>query len=78
MDQFITSISHFHLNMLLVLGLALFGGTIGGRLFQKANIPQVVGYIVIGFLLGQNVLHVIDAQMLHALQPFNYFALGGR
>lgn len=72
----ISNISHFHLNMLLILGIALFGGTIGGRIFQKIKIPQVVGYILIGFLLGPNLFHVIDLQMLQGMQPFSYFALG--
>ncbi len=72
----IANISHVHLNILLILGLALFGGTIGGRLFQKFKIPQVVGYIIIGFFLGPSGLCVIDAPMLQALQPFSYFALG--
>lgn len=72
----IANISHFHLNMLLILGIALFGGTIGGRIFQKIKIPQVVGYILIGFLLGPNLFHVIDLQMIQGMQPFSYFALG--
>ncbi|MFA5262037.1 MAG: cation:proton antiporter, partial [Candidatus Omnitrophota bacterium] len=75
-DSLIANISHFHLNMLLILGLALFGGTIGGRLFQKIKIPQVVGYILIGFVLGPSVIGIINAQMLQTLLPFSYFALG--
>ncbi|HQP10571.1 MAG TPA: cation:proton antiporter, partial [Candidatus Omnitrophota bacterium] len=75
-SSFFPNISHFHLNMLLILGLVLFGGTIGGRLFQKLKIPQVVGYIIIGFLLGPNSIRIINAQMLNTLQPFSYFALG--
>ena len=75
-NVFIADISHLHLNMLLILGLALFGGTIGGRLFQKIKIPQVVGYIIIGFLLGPGVFRIIDDRMILALQPFSYFALG--
>jgi Kef-type K+ transport system membrane component KefB len=70
------NISAFHLNTLFVLGLALFGGTIGGRFFQKIKVPQVVGYIVIGLILGRSGIRLIDAQMLEAFQPFNYFALG--
>jgi NhaP-type Na+/H+ or K+/H+ antiporter len=69
-------ISLFHLNVLLLLGLALFGGTIGGRLFQKLKIPQVVGYMIIGLLAGQSVCNLINEDVLRALQPFNYFALG--
>lgn len=76
MESLLANISQVHLNILIVFGLALFGGTIGGRLFQKIRVPQVVGYIVIGLLLGQSGIHLIDAQMLQTLQPFSYFALG--
>ena len=65
-----------NVNMLFLLGLGVFGGTIGGRLFQKIRIPQVVGYIVIGILLGQSGLKVVNKQVVAQLQPFNYFALG--
>ncbi|MFH1593365.1 MAG: cation:proton antiporter [Candidatus Omnitrophota bacterium] len=69
-------ISVLHLNMLLLLGLALFGGTIGGRLFQKLRIPQVVGYIIIGIIIGQSGLKIVNQSTIEALKPFNYFALG--
>ena len=70
------NISLLHLNALLLLGLALFGGTIGGRLFQKIKVPQVVGYIVIGIVIGQTGLHFISVDTLAAFEPFNSFALG--
>ena len=72
----IDKISFSHFNILLLLGLALFGGTVGGRLFQKLRIPKVVGYIMIGVLLGQSVSKVVDENVIQALKPFNYFALG--
>ncbi|MDO9548658.1 MAG: cation:proton antiporter [Candidatus Marinimicrobia bacterium] len=72
----IQKISLPHLNILLLLGLALFGGTIGGRFFQKLRIPQVIGYICIGIVIGESGLKIIDHQTLLALQPFSYFALG--
>ena len=65
-----------NLNILFLLGLALFGGTIGGRLFQKLRIPQVVGYIAIGIIIGGSGLKVITQDVIETLQPFNYFALG--
>ncbi len=74
--QIIEKISFFHLNILFLLGLALFGGTIGGRLFQKLRIPQVVGYIVIGIAIGQAGLQIVDQATIEMLKPFNYFALG--
>lgn len=75
-EQFLTRISVVHLNILLLLGLALFGGTIGGRLFQKIRIPQVVGYIAIGIIIGMSGLKIINHDTIMTLQPFSYFALG--
>jgi Kef-type K+ transport system membrane component KefB len=69
-------VSFFHLNMLLFLGLALFGGSIGGRIFQRFRIPQVVGYIIIGVLIGEAGFKLVDHNVIETLQPFNYFALG--
>ncbi len=75
-EQFFTGLSTFHLNILFLLGLVLFGGTIGGRLFQKLRIPQVVGYIIIGIVLGQTGLNIVHKRIIEIFQPFNYFALG--
>jgi len=69
-------ISFIHLNILLLLGLALFGGTVGGRIFQRLRIPQVVGYIIIGIILGKTGLRIVDENVIGVLSPFNYFALG--
>ena len=65
-----------HLPILLVVGFALFAGTLGARVFQRLRIPQVVGYITIGLLVGQTGLGLIDRQAIKALDPFNFFALG--
>lgn len=64
------------INALLVLGIVLYGGTWVGRLFQLWKIPQVVGYIGLGVLLGQTGLNWIDQETLTSLQPFSTFALG--
>ena len=65
-----------HLNLLFVLGLAVLGGTVGARMFQKLNIPQVVGYIVVGILVGGAVFNIVDKELIESLRPFNLFALG--
>ncbi len=72
--EFLTN--NFHFNILLLLGLALFGGTLGGRLFQKLKIPQVVGYIFIGLILGDTFTGFISADTVNSFQPLSYFALG--
>lgn len=65
-----------HLNLLLLLGVAVFFGTAGARLFQKLRIPQVVGYIVIGVILGGSALKLISIEVVMGLSGFNLFALG--
>ena len=64
-----------HLNLVLLFGLVVFGGTFAARLFQKLHIPQVVGCVVVGILLG-DVLDVITPEKIEALKPFTMFALG--
>ncbi|MBU0709430.1 MAG: sodium:proton exchanger, partial [Candidatus Omnitrophica bacterium] len=56
LNVILSRVSLVHLNILFLLGLALFGGAVGGRLFQKIRIPQVVGYIVIGIIIGESGL----------------------
>lgn len=75
-SQIIHQISLLHLNILLLLGLAIFGGTIGGRLFQKLRIPQVVGYICIGIVIGESGLRLISHEFIKSFESFSYFALG--
>ena len=65
-----------HLNIVLVMGLAVFCGTIGAKLFQKLHIPQVVGYVVVGLLAGESCLNIISYETVEALSLFNMFALG--
>ena len=64
-----------HFNVILLLGIVLSLGTLGGRLFQFLKIPQVVGYIVIGILLGQSGLKLIGPDSIDNLRYFSSFAL---
>ncbi|MFQ6034790.1 MAG: cation:proton antiporter [Sedimentisphaerales bacterium] len=64
-----------NLNLALLFGLLILGGACGARLFQELHIPQVVGCIVVGVLLG-DVLGLITDDMVEALEPFTMFALG--
>lgn len=76
LNDILSKISLPHLNILFLLGLALFGGTIGGRIFQKLRIPQVVGYMAIGILIGESGFKIVNHDTVKMLQPFSYFALG--
>ena len=75
-NNIIRQISLINFNILLFLGAVLFLGAIGGRLFQKIKFPQVVGYIVIGIIIGQTGLHLITKDLIHTMAPISSFALG--
>ncbi len=63
------------LNLALLFGLIILGGTVGARLSQKIHVPQVVGAIFIGILLG-DVSGLIKPETIEKLEPFTMFALG--
>ena len=63
------------LNLILVIGVILLLGALGGRLFQKIKIPQVVGYIVIGIIIGQSGLQLLRPATIVALDPISSMAL---
>ncbi len=62
-------------NVLLLIGVGVCAGAIGAKLVQKLHIPKIVGYILIGVLLGP-VLGVLKEEGIQLLEPFNGFALG--
>lgn len=65
-----------HANILLLLGIAVFLGAVGGRAFQRLKIPQVVGYIVIGLIVGQTGFGLIPKTVVDEMRPISMFALG--
>jgi len=65
-----------HLNLILLMGLAIFFGTAGAGIFQKFHIPKVVAYVVIGLIIGESGLNLIGRGTVETLSSFNMFALG--
>ncbi len=63
------------LNIILLIGIAIFAGTVGGRIIQKLHIPRIIGYVAIGIILGP-LLSIISQETIRDLEPFNMFALG--
>lgn len=59
----------------LLLGIIMFIGAVGGWLFQKLKIPQVVGYIVMGIIIGSSGFHVLEPNVIAALDPVSTVAL---
>lgn len=78
-SNLLPSFCHFMMldgsRFLLLVGIMLFLGSVGGRLFQRLKIPQVVGYIVVGIVLGVSGLQVLGAELIFALNPISTISL---
>jgi len=59
----------------LILGIMLFFGTWGGHLFQRLRIPQVVGFFVVGIIVGDSGLQLIKPEVIEMLNPISVIAL---
>jgi Kef-type K+ transport system membrane component KefB len=62
----------------LLIGIAVILGSIGGRIFVRLRIPQVVGYVAIGIcaiFVGGAWFHAISAQDIQRLEPISFIAL---
>jgi Kef-type K+ transport system membrane component KefB len=64
------------LNNLLIFGIALILGIIVARFMDKLSTPHVVGFILLGVLLGDSFLHLIPISKVEALNPITDLALG--
>ncbi len=63
------------LDIILLMGIAVFCGTVGARIFQRLGVPQIIAYVTIGVLLG-DCLGWITSESIETLEPFTMFALG--
>ncbi|MDP8292557.1 MAG: cation:proton antiporter [Candidatus Orphnella occulta] len=64
------------MEILFLTGIIIFLGASAGKLFQKLKIPQVVGYIIIGVLLGESVFGVLKHSTIEMFTPIINMALG--
>ncbi len=58
-----------------MLGVGLVGGLLGGWLIKKIRLPQIVGYLAVGLLIGASGLHLISEKDAVDLEPMTFFAL---
>jgi len=62
--------------VLTILGIGMFGGILGATVFQRLRIPQVVGYIAMGLLIGDVGIGIVTTDTVRDLESLNLFALG--
>jgi Kef-type K+ transport system membrane component KefB/CBS domain-containing protein len=70
------AMADMHLSILILLGIGVLGGALGAWFFQKIRIPQVVGYIVFGIVIGKTGFNVLQSRDIEQLRSFTWFALG--
>jgi Kef-type K+ transport system membrane component KefB len=64
-------------NPVLLFGLLLLAGVAGGELVKRAlNLPRIVGYVLIGLLLGASGSNLLDARLVAESWIFVEIALG--
>src|SRR4030042_6643809 len=65
----------FSNNYIVIIGGAIFAGIVAAWFVKKLRIPQIVGYVAIGVILGP-VLGLITQETVQSLELFNMVALG--
>lgn len=69
---------HFtwELDILALVGITIAGAFVVGQIFRRLGIPQVVGFIVGGVLLGPSLFHLIPEELNASLTFVSEIALG--
>ena len=62
--------------ILLIFGIGVFGGIMSALVAKRFSIPQVLGYIVAGIIIGETGFNLVSIDDIARLRSFNYFALG--
>ncbi|MCD4781709.1 MAG: cation:proton antiporter [Candidatus Omnitrophica bacterium] len=64
------------MNIILLVGISIFAGTLLGKGFQVLKIPQVSGYIVVGLLMGTSFLGLWQPETIERLTTLTSLVLG--
>lgn len=63
-------------HILTTIGVLIAIAFLGSKAFQRLGIPQVVGFIVIGVLLGPSFFNIVPIELSQELQLISQVALG--
>ena len=66
----------FEPNVLATIGLIIVVAFLGSKIFQKYKFPQVVGFIVMGVILGPSLLNIVPLELSNELVFISEIALG--
>lgn len=74
--QIMLDLSILHISALTLLGIATLVGFYAGRLSRRARLPSIIGYMILGVILGPSVLHLFSDKMLDGLSFITEISLG--
>ncbi|MBN1757078.1 MAG: cation:proton antiporter [Chitinispirillaceae bacterium] len=61
--------------VLILLGIAVSGGILNALIVKRVSIPQVLGYMISGIILGSSGFKLITPNDIEKLSPVNLFCL---
>jgi len=67
---------HYEPNVITIIGMLAVVVFLGSKVFQRLGIPQVVGYIVVGVILGNSFLNIVPLELTQELTFISQIALG--
>ena len=66
----------FEFTLLALIGLAVILGLFSGRLAKRIGLPSIIGYMVLGTVMGVSILKIFHDGHLHQLTFITDIALG--
>jgi Kef-type K+ transport system membrane component KefB len=67
---------HYQPNIITLIGVLIAIAFLGSKIFQRFSIPQVVGFIVMGVLMGPSFLNIVPLELSNELTFISEVALG--
>jgi Kef-type K+ transport system membrane component KefB len=71
-----TDISFLHISRLTLLGIATIVAFYIGKAARLIKLPSLIGYMIVGIILGPSVLHLFDEPSMEQLSFITEIALG--
>jgi Kef-type K+ transport system membrane component KefB len=69
-------ISNLHISALTIIGIATLLGFYFGRAAKLVKLPSIIGYMVLGVLLGPSVLNLFTEHTMESVSFITSIALG--
>ncbi|MGD8815171.1 MAG: cation:proton antiporter [Anaerolineales bacterium] len=71
-----TILGSLEIDILGIIGFMIAAAFLGSKLFQRVGIPQVVGFIVLGVIMGPSLLNIVPLELSSELAFISEIALG--